>query len=733
MAITKPARHLYQFGPFSLDVAERVLFRDGQPVALPPKAFDLLLVLVENSGHLLEKDELMQRLWPDTFVEEANLPNNISLLRKALATDKDHQYIETVPRRGYRFVADVEESSSEQDEVIIAERTRFTLEQEEDFGEVAKDISTTLSSPRRFPVSKSMTVALVAVSVLLAVGSLSLYAFFVRGRSDKKNTAPLVPFQQMEIKRVAASGKAKGAAISTDGRYIAYVQDEGGLQSIHLTQVDTSSSVVIRPPSDAVYAWPIFSPDGRSLYYTASGKDLSAGLYRSAVLGGVPQKVLTTHNSPIAFSPDGRRVAFIRFYPGGETALVVAEAQDGGGEQKLAVRRLPEKFSVNGPSWSPDGKLIAICANYGNTARAKLFGIRVADGHSEPLSEDEWYNPDRVMWLGDGSGLALIAAHKGEGDRRQIWHIGFPGGEVRRITNDLHDYEANNLSLSADSKSLVAVQIQTTSNIWLLPAGDRTRARQLTFGPAGKHDGLHGLTFTPDGRIVYSSYVGNGQTIWIMNADGSNQRQLTPAAGHVENGPIVTADGRYIVFHSTRSGGFHIWRMGIDGDNPVMLTEGGSSYQPSVSPDGKWVVYTSLRNGLWSLWKVAIDGGTSVQVSDKTTSWPAISPDGKWIACIYDGHFSVIPFEGGQARPLDLPRTASTSFGPRWKPDSRSLVISDANQGVWELPIDGAPAVHVSDLGPERIFNLAWSPDGKQLALTRGTQTFDVVLIRNFR
>jgi len=744
MAITKPARHLYQFGPFSVDVAERVLLRDGRSVALPPKAFDLLVVLVENSGHLLEKDELMQRLWPDTFVEEANLSNNISLLRKALATDQDHQYIETVPRRGYRFVADVEESSSPQDELIIAERTRITLEEEEEFDEVASDVKpvvgsnpsdipTTLSSHRRFPLSKSTTAALVAGFVLLAVGSLALYVFLVRSRGEKKNATPLAPFQQMEIKRVAASGRAKGAAISPDGRYIAYVLAEDGLQSIHLTQVDTSSSVVIRPPTDGVYAWPIFSPDGRSLYYTAWGKDVPGGLYRSAVLGGVPQKVLTGHNSPIAFSPDGRRVAFMRFYPGGETAVVVADAQDGGAEQKLAVRKLPDKFSINGPSWSPDGKVIAICANDGNTGRAKVFGVRVSDGHTEALTEHEWSNPDRVMWLGEGNGLALIAAHKGEGDRRQIWHIAYPGGEVRRITNDLHDYEANNLTVSADSQSLVAVQIQTASNIWLLPAGDVTRARQLTFGPAGKLDGFNGLTFTPGGQIVYCSYVGNGQTIWIMNADGSNQRQLTPAAGHVEHSPSVTADGRYIVFHSTRSGALDIWRIDIDGGNPVKLTEGGSNYQPSVSPDGEWIVYKSLRNGVWSLWKAAIDGGTPVQLTDKTTSWPAISPDGKWIACIYDGHFSLVPFEGGPAKPIELPPNASTSSGPRWKPDSRSLIIRDANEGVWEAPIDGAPAVHLSNLGPERIFNLAWSPDGKQLALARGTQTYDVVLIRNFR
>src|SRR6266540_5368551 len=110
MAMSKRAKQLYEFGPFSIDPAERALLRDGQPVPLTPKTFDLLLVLIENSGHLLEKDELMQRLWPNAVVEEANLPNNISLLRKALGDDaSEHQYIETVPRRGYRFVGRVAE------------------------------------------------------------------------------------------------------------------------------------------------------------------------------------------------------------------------------------------------------------------------------------------------------------------------------------------------------------------------------------------------------------------------------------------------------------------------------------------------------------------------------------------------------------------------------------------------------------------------------------------------
>ena len=105
--MSRLTEHSYEFGPFRLDARERLLLHDEEIVPLSPKAFDMLLALVENSGHLLEKNELMQRLWPDTFVEEGSLAQNISLLRKALDESESQKFIETVPRRGYRFVASV--------------------------------------------------------------------------------------------------------------------------------------------------------------------------------------------------------------------------------------------------------------------------------------------------------------------------------------------------------------------------------------------------------------------------------------------------------------------------------------------------------------------------------------------------------------------------------------------------------------------------------------------------
>jgi DNA-binding winged helix-turn-helix (wHTH) protein len=111
-AMSLQTKHIYEFGPFRLDAAEHFLLRDGEPVPLTPKAFDLLLALVKRHGHLLEKDELLTKVWPDAFVEEANLASNISQLRKALGdVENGQRYIETVPKRGYRFVANVKEVS----------------------------------------------------------------------------------------------------------------------------------------------------------------------------------------------------------------------------------------------------------------------------------------------------------------------------------------------------------------------------------------------------------------------------------------------------------------------------------------------------------------------------------------------------------------------------------------------------------------------------------------------
>src|SRR5271169_2458225 len=127
---SKSSKYMYEFGPFSLDSAEQMLLRDGAPLPLTPKAIETLMVLVQNSGHTVDKDELMQSVWPDTIVEENNLTQSVSALRKALGPE--YPYIETVPRQGYRFVAMVKERQEEVPPLIVRERTRQTVTIEEE-------------------------------------------------------------------------------------------------------------------------------------------------------------------------------------------------------------------------------------------------------------------------------------------------------------------------------------------------------------------------------------------------------------------------------------------------------------------------------------------------------------------------------------------------------------------------------------------------------------------------
>ncbi len=143
-------------------------------------------------------------------------------------------------------------------------------------------------------------------------------------------------------------------------------------------------------------------------------------------------------------------------------------------------------------------------------------------------------------------------------------------------------------------------------------------------------DGSIALAWTPDGRIVFYSIAGGSQDIWIMNRDGSGQKQLTVEAG-ANHRARVTPDGRYMAFTSQRDAGQNIWRMDLDGGNPRQLTSGNRDFGPAISPDSRWVIYSSFSSGNQRLWKVSIDGGSAVQLTDYISLAPEVSPDGKLI------------------------------------------------------------------------------------------------------
>jgi Tol biopolymer transport system component len=543
--------------------------------------------------------------------------------------------------------------------------------------------------------------------------------------------------------KLVDTGNAIDAAVSPDGKYVAYVLEEPGTQSLWGQQVGAVSNAWPIVDRSAQRFWGLtFSPDGNYIFYVVFDRSLNTYvLYQTPALGGVPKRIIEDVDTAITFSPDGSQFAFIRGYPQkNETAVVVANI-DGSGERVLATRKSPDDFGWQaGPSWSPDGELIA-CAAGRYESEMNVVAVRVEDGTETTISAHTWPWIGRVTWLAKGQGLMMVAKEK-TSSPPQLWQMPYPGGEAHRITSDLSAYNFKSLSVTNDHASLVAVQTNFFSSIWAQPHNNTGSARRLT---ATKSDGYDGLSWTPDGRIVFVSTASGSKDIWIMNANGENRRQLT-SGNSVNIQPTVTADGRYIVFVSTRGGGQDLWRVDTDGNGLKQLTFGLDADWPHCSPDGHWVVFKNYVSGKKTIWKINIDGGTPLQLTDKYSDWPAVSPDGKLIACEYwdeqpgtGAVLAIIPFEGGKViNSFNFPPAAASALNIpnnliRWAPDGKAIDYLDGQSSVSNIiaqPVDGGPPRPVTRFDSDRIFWFDWSHDGQTITYARGAVTSDVVLIK---
>jgi serine/threonine protein kinase/Tol biopolymer transport system component len=571
-----------------------------------------------------------------------------------------------------------------------------------------------------------------AVIGLVVVAALGIGALFFFGQKESKSSGPA--FLTTRINKLTTTGRSALAVISPDGKYVVHVVRDAGKVGLWVRQTATASNVQIMPPAEGSFVGTTFSRDGNYVYFTKLEKGATiASLYQIPALGGTAKKLIEDVDSNISFSPDGRRFAFVR-HSQADSSLILVNA-DGSGEQKLITSPQPDVFLQT--AWSPDGKTIgSIMRKVTGGYRFELVAVQVADGSVTTVGAQRWLTLTGLAWLPDSSALILTGRDETPGANIQIWELSYPGGTPRKITNDLNDYLG--ISLSGDGSSLVTVLADTLANVFVSSAGDESRAQQITKGSAT----FDQLSWAPDGRIVYVTESPAGADIWIMDGDGNNQRPLTSDAG-INIFPHPSADGKYIVFDSKRGEGltnFTVWRMGLDGSSPRQLTHGdGGDFFPAVSGDGKWVYYTPLRANLRpTLWKVPIDGGEPVQILDKVSLRAIVSPDNKWIACQYsDGPITqlpmlaILPAEGGEpVKKFQIPLTQY-----RWSPDSKAIFYLDSKDGIaniWSQPIAGGPSKQVTRFPADQIFSFDWSRDGK-IVCSRGTQTMDVVLIKDER
>ncbi len=755
MVMRKPIKHLYEFGPFRLDASERILMCEGKAIPLAPKVLDTLLVLVENNGAVLEKEELLKTLWPDTIVEESNLTTYISQLRKALGENGSEQnYIETIPRRGYRFVAAVNEVNSDYADILIHERTKthVIVEEEIEADEPAipipaqaeiivppKNISPTQAQSKRenFRLNKWLGIGLGgSVLVLLAIFAFAPKWIF--------KAAP--PFENIAISKVTTSGRNPLAAISPDGKYITYVVRDAPNQSLWLRQTATTSNVQIVPPADTQFLPPTFSPDGMQIYYAIYEKFFREKtqkigvLYQIPTLGGTPRKIIEDVDSQIAISPDGKQIAFVRNdLDKLEHHLMIANI-DGSAQRILFSRKVEEGFPLpSGPAWSPDGKLLA-CAVNSNTPGDKhvsIATIEISSGKDKIIGAKNWHWVGQLAWLSNGTGLLANAWHLGSKSiSDQLWHVQYPSGEAKQVTKDVNNYQG--LSLASTMNAFVTVQATRLSRIWVLNDLNETNAIPITSGLGDSYGEFLGLAFTPEGKILYGSQASGNADVWVMDGDGKNQKQLTTDS-FSDLGPIITSDNQTILYSSYRDGLPHIWKMKADGTDPQQLTNGSGETEATLSPDGKWIVYLQESKEQKSLWKIAVAGGTPQLISSLSILRAAISPDGQMIAC-------VLWNEATKARQLGLLamadgkllRTIDFKVSPRngllrWRPDGKSITyIATENEvsNIWQQPIDGSAPQQLTKFISDLIFRFAWSQDGRKLAIERGVNVNDIILVK---
>jgi Tol biopolymer transport system component/DNA-binding winged helix-turn-helix (wHTH) protein len=701
----------HEFGDFRIDVENNVLLRNGKPLSLTPKVFETLTILIRNAGTLVQKSTLMELIWHDRFVEESNLTFNIKMLRKALGDDAGApRYVETVPRRGYRFIAEVKVVDEESIE--------------------SRRAASSASEPRYPPAGKKM---ITLVSVIIFTGLAILAASLWQTRSFTTNLPVLL--SDFSSIKLTDTGKVPHAVISPNGKYIAYTSVVNAKEGLWIRHLESSNNTQILPTSNDKYYGLAFGPDSETIFFNRAPDDHSEhpAIFRVPITGGIPVKIAERAQGGLSVSPDGRQISFVRHDDRiiDRNSLMMVDS-DGNNERLIKISESPSMFWAQ--SMSPDGKRIAAAHGRSNNSakEVNLVEIDIETGEQRQLTSEPFFHIRDVVWLPDQKGL-LFSGNETIGDPAVIWQFEFETRTAWPITKDSVSY--GRLTLSDTAENLVATIFTGDFHLYVGDAKGSSEVRELT-------QARDGFAFTPDGKFVYASDSAGTEDIWIMNADGSDQRQLTTNRG-LDSDPIVSPDNRFIFFTSNRSGSNQIWRMNIDGSNQVQLTRKEGGYPRLVTPDGKFLYYQASITNI--VFKVPTDGGEESKIlTEERGYYSAISPDGSQMAYLERDaetkkyYMSVMSItDPNVTKRYSVPEKAGWAFRLKWSSDGKSLTYithdSDEKTIAWAQHLTDETPKFLLDLGRDDVMEFQLSPDGKMAAFIRGKWRHDAVLITGLK
>lgn len=736
---------IYSFETFQVDPDRRRLWNAGRPVQIHSKTFDLLLVLITNSGREMEKDELLKLVWPNQVVEEGNLTVKMSALRKALGERKDEaRFIVTIPGRGYRFVARV--NQIEAGDALLVERhavMHVVVEESSESSEIKQVDASALRDSRKSAgtINRSATKIWIIAAVALLV---TVAGIVVSRRYFSRSIAP--PFDRFEVTRQTNTGRVLAAAVAPDGKYFAFAQDEPEGRSLWVKHVETGGSTRLVEPQAVEYWGLTFAPDGNHIYATTFQQShADPSLTKIPVLPGASQAVPVVTNTAVTFAPDGSRMAYVvSSSSAGGSALWTARA-DGSDKKFVALRKDPNYFSMqaNTVAWSPDGDTLA-CSVLNNTGEGfymTVVGYSSQRGVERSLTPKHWNIVTSVAWAADGRGL-LLTANERQGLPQQVWYVSIADGHAHRITNDLNSYSA--VSLTGDTRSMLTVQTDRTSSIWTSVVNQEGKANDFRedFSEVGD---VAAVGWAPDGNLIYQSSASGAQELWRLDTETRQTKQLT--IDSLVSDFALSPDGRYIALVSNRAGRPNLWRANAeDGSDLRQLTNGDGETRPRFASDGRFVFFQKgFGDVRSSVWKVPIEGGEAQQVNEPHNTFPDVSPDGAQIVYSYmeessggvkQWRLGVAAGESGKRlASFSVPATVTNRF-TRWTPNGQGLTYINTLGGVsnlWLQPALGGAPRPITSFASHRIQAFDWSRDGKRIAIVRANRTSDVLLLRDTR
>ena len=695
--------HIYTVGDFSLDTDERVLSLNGDPLPITPKMYDVLWLLVRNRGHLVEKEEILETVWSDSFVEEGNLAVTIRHLRKTLGDDAHSpRYIETVARRGYRLIANVSENPS------------------------------SVTPPKLTPPTSSQRpYVLITIAAVLVISILGLS--FVWFRAER-----LKPGSQT-TSNLSNNGKVSIASISPDGHTLVFARRDGEGESLWKRDVWTGSESNLVSAAPVQFVGLTVTPASDFAYYSVFAENaVASNLARISLNGGTPESIPEINSDvTISFSPDGSRFAYTESHSAvKETHLKIANA-DGTQTRTLltakAEKRVLPVFRSNPVAWSPNGDIAcAIQETDDSGVYHRIVLVNPNDGSERYLSDQRWDFIESIAWK-DADVLA-ITNYDPNSAGRQIWLVSRANGDARRLRPTSKQYEW----LSAAGGKLFAVERDAYSSLCIadFPEGLTTAQIKQISNEAGY---IESVRWSGD-KIYYNSWTSGKNEIWQINPDGTAPKQLTSNSNLTMSFTVSPIDGT-LVFTATQKAADALFIADPDGRGARQLTQGPFDSNPEFTPDGKDVLFLHGSILAPTIWKVSIDETqTPKQVTGYRAQHATLSPDGKMIAYQFMDFVSgsrvwklgIMDAENGRLlNTIAFPRLI-TNRNVAWRPGD-NLITMIATEGessglVFLSPNDGS-AKTIDNLTDEKIASLAWSRDGKRLVFSSNRVTSDAVML----